>query len=296
MSLFKEKSPAAQLLLFIGMVLLCFGFALTLIFISRSIVPGLPEVLNGKLTKEGLFAQKFIMLVQQFGLFILPAVIFSFMVSKKPIDYLGLKKPIVAWQWVIGAVILIVSVPLASALGYLNLKLVPASLIEQSKTYKVQMDLLVNDMIANKNPYTMLFISGIMAGVSEELLFRSGLQQLVVKLLKNPWLGIVLTAFIFSLFHGEYTGFIPRFFLGILLGGIYWYTKSIWPCIIGHAAFNSLQIILMYNKIDTDNLDTKVDNVAYLFVPALVSFGILFFIFKVLQKVYQQHKSVTQEL
>jgi membrane protease YdiL (CAAX protease family) len=34
---------------------------------------------------------------------------------------------------------------------------------------------------------------------------------------KNPWAGILVTAFIFSAIHLQFYGFIPRFILGILL-------------------------------------------------------------------------------
>jgi hypothetical protein len=45
-----------------------------------------------------------------------------------------------------------------------------------------------------------LVLVAVFAGVGEELLFRGVLQRLFIKLFKNPWAGILVTAFIFSRF------------------------------------------------------------------------------------------------
>jgi membrane protease YdiL (CAAX protease family) len=49
----------------------------------------------------------------------------------------------------------------------------------------------------------------------EEWLFRGVIQKKLVTTLPKPWMGIVLTAIIFSAIHFQFAGFIPRMFLGI---------------------------------------------------------------------------------
>ena len=67
-----------------------------------------------------------------------------------------------------------------------------------------------------------------------------------IKIFRNPWAGILVTAFIFSAIHFQFYGFIPRFILGILLGLIYWYSGSLWPAIVAHFAYDAFAVIMIY--------------------------------------------------
>src|SRR6186997_281841 len=98
----------------------------------------------------------------------------------------------------------------------------------------------VQDLLLN------LVLVAVFAGVGEELLFRGVLQRLFIKLFKNPWAGIIVTAFIFSAIHIQFYGFIPRFILGILLGLLYWYSGSIWPAIIAHFVYDAFAVIMVW--------------------------------------------------
>lgn len=89
-----------------------------------------------------------------------------------------------------------------------------------------------------------LFLIAIMAGISEELLFRGVLQKILIYWTRNVHWGILLTAIIFSAIHLQFFGFFPRMALGILLGYLYFYSKSIWVPIIAHAVNNGLTLVL----------------------------------------------------
>ncbi|HEY0731432.1 MAG TPA: CPBP family intramembrane glutamic endopeptidase, partial [Chitinophagaceae bacterium] len=69
---------------------------------------------------------------------------------------------------------------------------------------------------------------------------------LFIKWTKDPWMGRVIAAFIFSFFHFQFFGFFPRFILGILLGALYWYSGSLWPSIIAHTIYNAFTILMIY--------------------------------------------------
>ena len=91
----------------------------------------------------------------------------------------------------------------------------------------------------------IIFIS-VFAGIGEELLFRGVLQRLFIKATKNPWIGIIITAFFFSAMHLQFFGFIPRFLMGILLGAVYWYSGSLIVTMVAHFFYDALIIILVY--------------------------------------------------
>jgi hypothetical protein len=69
----------------------------------------------------------------------------------------------------------------------------------------------------------------------------------MIQICKRPLAGILVSAFLFSFFHFEFEGFLPRMFLGVLLGAAYWYSGSLWVPIVGHFFFNAVQIVaVMY--------------------------------------------------
>ena len=108
------------------------------------------------------------------------------------------------------------------------------------------------DLIAN------LLIFAVLAGVCEEFFFQGALQPLMMKWTKNPHIGILITALIFSALHFQFYGFIPRFVLGVYLGYLFFWSRSLWLPILAHVLHNALSILIDYTLqgrgIDTDNL------------------------------------------
>jgi hypothetical protein len=55
---------------------------------------------------------------------------------------------------------------------------------------------------------------------------------------------------VFSLAHFQIYSFLPRLFLGMILGYAYFYGKSLWYPMIGHLLNNSLGVIFYYKLED----------------------------------------------
>ena len=91
-----------------------------------------------------------------------------------------------------------------------------------------------------------LLVMGLLPAVCEETLFRGGLQNFLTRWTKNPWLSIVIVAAIFSAVHFSFYGFLPRFFLGMMLGAVYYYSGSLWVSIFAHFLNNAISITAMY--------------------------------------------------
>lgn len=91
-----------------------------------------------------------------------------------------------------------------------------------------------------------IFVMGFIAALSEEVFFRGLLQQIMIKNRINPHAAIIITAILFSAFHLQFFGFIPRLFLGIVLGYLYYLTQNLWVSIIGHFFNNSFAVVAMY--------------------------------------------------
>jgi membrane protease YdiL (CAAX protease family) len=65
-------------------------------------------------------------------------------------------------------------------------------------------------------------------------------------IVEKPYWAIVITAIIFSAFHFSYFGFLSRMSLGIVLGCIYYYTKTIWLPMLMHFLNNAIGVTTLY--------------------------------------------------
>jgi membrane protease YdiL (CAAX protease family) len=89
-----------------------------------------------------------------------------------------------------------------------------------------------------------VFIIALLPAICEELFFRGVLQRIIIQMTRNPWVGIVITGVLFSSLHMQFLGFLPRMFLGIVLGAFYWFSGSIWTSMIAHFVNNAVQVII----------------------------------------------------
>ena len=122
----------------------------------------------------------------------------------------------------------------------------------------------------------LVFIA-LFAGIGEELIFRGVLQRMLIRATKSSWLGIILTAAIFSGIHFQFYGFFPRLFLGILLGAIYWYSGSLWVAILAHFLYDAAVIVMVYlnpELLQHSEATLIKGEQLQLMIGALVSLGI----------------------
>ncbi|RYZ99582.1 MAG: CPBP family intramembrane metalloprotease [Sphingobacteriaceae bacterium] len=98
----------------------------------------------------------------------------------------------------------------------------------------------VGDLIKN------VLLIGLATAVVEEFLFRGCLQTIFIRWTKNTHAAIWITAILFSAFHMQFFGFLPRVMLGVLFGYMVAYSGSIWPAMWGHFINNSFAVIATY--------------------------------------------------
>ena len=240
----KIPSPWAQLGLFMALLGGC--YVVTALIVGSLATPG----------HGGIGWQKFEQVLASAGVFALPAWTFATMATHgQPADFLGLKKAQVPAFYAIGVLLLLLSFPFEGWLGQLNRHIPLAQWMvraEKDATEKMGDFLRVNspmDILIN-----IIIIAAIPA-VCEELCFRGALQRILIQCFNSPWAGIVFTGAFFSAFHMQFQGFLPRMFMGILLGAAYWYSGSLWVSILAHFFTNAAQVIAVsyYPKmIDED--------------------------------------------
>ncbi len=217
-------------------------------------------------------------------LFMIPALIFSYLAHPQPISYLGMaKKPFskqIFWVFIIALGLIPVLSSLGGFLETLNLG-------EAAKRLKEEREAAFSVYFKSGNILSLLrnlFFLALIPAVSEELLFRGILQKFAYSFFKKPWIAIVISGFIFALFHFSVYEFLPIFLAGILLAWVYYITSSLWLCIWLHFLNNGLQVIFIYFTSENEsfnNLDQEG-----LALIGLATFGliILFFSIKKLHK------------
>jgi membrane protease YdiL (CAAX protease family) len=193
---------------------------------------------------------KTIQLAASAVIFLVPALVFARIVNNRPLKHLGLKTGFSWAQLGLAAVIIFIAFYLSGALGELTYYIpIPADwektfkAMEQEYTEQVMIMARMNNI--SEYLYSLLVIA-IAPAIFEELLFRGALQQLMVKWTKTPWLGILITSILFSAVHFSYYGFLARAGLGMILGYLFYYSKSLWVPMVAHFINNGVAVTAMY--------------------------------------------------
>ena len=178
---------------------------------------------------------------------LLPAVLFAYLAYPEPMKYLGLRVDIKKQHWLWAIALMIISMPFTSLLEQWS-RLIPA--IGQSKALDDNYNKLAQSMLQGSSPIDLVMNIGAMCllpAFIEEIFFRGCLQQLLLNWMKKtPFVAILVVAVIFSAFHGQLSGFVPRVFLGLLLGVAYHYSGSIWLTMCMHALNNFVTVLMVY--------------------------------------------------
>lgn len=91
-----------------------------------------------------------------------------------------------------------------------------------------------------------LFTLALMPAVCEEFFFRGCLQTFLTRHSGRQHLSVWTGAFIFSLLHLDPIGFLPRLFLGALLGYVFAASRSLYPGILLHFINNATVVAAYY--------------------------------------------------
>ncbi len=126
----------------------------------------------------------------------------------------------------------------------------------------------VGDLIVN------LIIIALLPAIGEELLFRGVIQSELVKKINNPHLAIFLASAIFSGFHMQIQGFVPKLIIGLVLGYSYYWTKSIWYPMAIHFVNNGLQTVILFfagDELESTQETAETPNILFLFIVVIIS-------------------------
>lgn len=185
--------------------------------------------------------------------FILPAVVAMAIFYRRPLHAMCLDRA-PSWKAILIVVLFyIVSLPAMNWLVSLNESMsLPSWMsgieqmmraLEDSAAEATKQLLDINSV---GELFACIFVVGLMAGLSEEMLFRGAM----LRTMQDSRLGmhtvVWVVAIIFSAFHMQFYGFIPRMLLGVWLGYLFVWTGSLWVPIIAHTLNNSTVVLFSY--------------------------------------------------
>jgi membrane protease YdiL (CAAX protease family) len=93
-----------------------------------------------------------------------------------------------------------------------------------------------------------IVLLALLPAIGEEWLFRGHLQKYFAGWTKSIHIAIFITSLLFAAMHLQFMSFLPRFFLGIILGYLFYYGGNLWYSIIGHFTNNFLALLFMHTK------------------------------------------------
>lgn len=201
-------------------------------------------------------------------MFVAPPIIYYCLTRKEgPMKALGFRKiasPILFFV-VISILLVFISLPFTNLLTSWNEDMQLGGPLEILQTWMRTLEdsaAAITERMLNVNStgglLLNLMVIALIPALGEELTFRGVVQQGMTHRLKNPHLAIILSAAVFSFIHFQFFGFLPRMFLGILLGYMFYITDSLWTSILMHFLNNGTAVVLYYlNNIGVAHIDVE---------------------------------------
>jgi len=192
--------------------------------------------------------------------------------------------------------IMFISMPLIEFLSNLNQKVALPPWLQWMKESEAKTEKLMEGMLKMNSVWdvisNVLFI-GLFTAIAEEFMFRGVLQTIFYRWTKNIHVAVWVTAILFSAFHMEFFGFLPRLLLGVLFGYFVAWSGSIWTGVWAHFINNSTIVVATYlfqQKVFTGDVNNQhvFKNTAY--IISFVVVAALLFIYKRIMGL--QHKTV----
>lgn len=241
-------------------------------------------------------AMKVIQLCSSTGVFILTPIVYIFFTRTDPKGFFRLKMvdPRIIF---LGLLSIIVAYPFISVVGILNEGMHLPDVFQgvedwmkKSEEDAKWLTLLFLDTHTIPGLISNLIVVALVPAIGEELMFRGVLQQSLAQKLKNEHVAVWVAAFVFSAIHLQFFGFFPRLLLGVLLGYLFVYGKSLIIPIFCHFMNNAVTIIYAYTASPEKALETDMKA-----TPGMVTISIILLGITCLILLRIQHLSKKQE-
>jgi len=284
-SFLKGAHPFVQLVFLIFLMLtlfLIFSFLAVLLAVPlfHTTLPEIMSAAGDVQDPRSIALLKYLQLVQSLSLFVIPPIIFVWLKKESLARYFGMRVPARTGLYLVTFIMVIALVPVNNFLSHWNQNMVlPKALsgLEQAlRAMEESADRLTKAFMEMHSWGAYLFnilLIAVLPALGEEMTFRGVIQPLFIRWTRNVHAGIIITGAVFSFFHFQFFGFIPRWGLGILFGYLYYWSGTIWLPMAAHF-FNNALAVTAYRIAGSEMVDQKYDQLGvkdvYLLLGVLI--------------------------
>ena len=240
-----------------------------------------PNLISNFANPDVVTGLKILQAANVIGTFILPVLIFAYLVSDQWKKYLLLDRNpgLLASLSVIFMIVLAqpwinFSVSLNEAMSLPDLLSGMESWMKEKEESAAQ---ITEHFLYMENPGDLIvnvLLIGLSAALGEELFFRGLLQPFFQRKTGNKHVAVWVTAILFSAIHLQFYGFIPRMLLGALFGYLLVWSGSLWLPILAHFVNNAGAVLATYyfseneSGLRIDEVGSSSDDWLYLLLTA----------------------------
>ena len=276
------------------------GLFLAVYLVSQAILIGLsglmfgvdwfandPEV-NMTESLQGSEWRGMVALNQIVGL-LLPAVLFLLIwYGKKAAVRIGFFVPSKSRPFLLALVLLFFSYPLIQQLAEWNQN-IPLSDWMRGTSDEIQDYMLqILKMEGIDALFINLLLIAVLPAFGEELFFRAVLQRELIQTFKNAHAGILVAAALFSTFHFQFDGFLPRLALGALFGYSYHYLRSFLIPVLLHFTHNAMLVWVVFQQPDPGLEQDVIRNTEGNFWVLAISLIFVIYLFYLIRQQYHE--------
>lgn len=239
-----------------------------------------------------------VQVITSFLIMAMPALAIGKLTGQDPLKQLGFRAHGNGFQLAVVVLMVFTGFIISGALGELNKMIpIPQTAVDYFKkaedNYNEQV-MSIGSMKSGLDFFYALIVLALVPAIFEEMLFRGSLQQIIVSGTRNAFLGILITSIIFSAIHLSYYGFLPRLFLGMMLGYLFYYSKNIWMSIAAHFLNNAYTLAAMYSlsragKLSPQSMADDTYPLYYGLIGAVALYFLFIFYKKESDKILSKH-------
>lgn len=238
---------------------------------------------------------RLLQLLSAIGTFLFPAVALAWTCSSNPKEYLSIGEIPTGQILLLTLLSVFLLSPTISLTGLLNKQMELPSFMEPVENWMRAQEKTAEELtlmlLAGKGIVTLLFnllVIAVAAGITEEFLFRGAIQRVIGGWTHNHHIIIWSAAIIFSAFHMQFFGFLPRMLLGAYFGYLLYWSRNIWIPVFAHFTNNAFAVIGMSDAKLKDNEFITGDISAQNLLPYTVAAIISLFLFYACAKKIKQ--------
>jgi len=186
-------------------------------------------------------------------MFIIPALVYAKLFENGSRKFYFLRRKASLVIVLIGGFAMILLLPFVNWLGDINAAMsLPSSmkgLEEWMKIAESSAEAMILAFVSETQWHVLivnLFMIAIIPAIGEELIFRGIIMRKLKDWFGNVHVAVIVSAIIFSAFHMQFYGFLPRMFLGIVLGYMFVWSGSLWLPMFAHFVNNGFAVVIAW--------------------------------------------------